>query len=122
MAIIAVAQVTEKMVTAGTTSTTAAGSVTAAVAGDLKNVSNVIGLRVPMGATTFNASYTSSTYTVNGATTLGGKGTQLGLQAIHALSKRTVAYIHAGRLTADLTDLDTVKKVNNYGIGIHHSF
>jgi len=48
------------------------------------------------------------------------KGTQYG--ANYALSKRTVAYFHGGRLTADLTTAGVVKKVNNYGIGIHHSF
>jgi len=48
------------------------------------------------------------------------KGTQYG--ANYALSKRTVAYFHGGRLTADLTTAGAVKKVNNYGIGIHHSF
>ena len=110
VAIIAVAQVTEKMVTAGTTSSTAA-----AVAGDLKNVSNVIGLRVPMGATTLNASYTTSKYTVNGAmssTAGGGKGTQLGLQAIHALSKRTDVYVNYA-----VTDNTTDGTGKVYGIG-----
>jgi len=109
VAIIGVSQVTEKLVSAGTTSSTA----TAAGAGDHKNVSNVIGLRIPMGATTFNATYTSSTYTLNGAIgTLGGKGTQLGLQAIHALSKRTDVYFNYA-----VTDNATDGKGTIYGIG-----
>jgi len=85
---------------------------------------------VPLGAVT--AFYSSSSGDINstsGVDASGGdtsvgvaslKGTQYG--ANYALSKRTVAYIHAGRLTADLTDLGAIKKVNNYGIGIHHSF
>jgi hypothetical protein len=48
------------------------------------------------------------------------KGTQYG--ANYALSKRTVTYFHGGRLTADLTTAGAIKKVNNFGIGIHHSF
>ncbi len=119
VAIIAVAQVTEKLNTLGTTATAkavapAAAVVTAAVAGDLKNVSNVIGLRIPMGATTFNATYTSSSYTVNGAQTslAGGKATQLGLQAIHALSKRTDVYFNYA-----VTDNGTEGTGKVYGIG-----
>jgi len=85
---------------------------------------------VPLGAVT--VFYSASSGDINstsgvdasGADTSIGtaslKGTQYG--ANYALSKRTVAYIHAGRLTADIPDLTAVKKVNNYGIGIHHSF
>jgi len=78
-------------------------------------------INVPLGAV--SVFYSSSTGDVTSGATIGStslKGTQYG--ANYALSKRTVAYIHAGRLTADLTDLEMVKKVNNYGIGIHHSF
>ena len=88
---------------------------------------------VPLGAVT--AFYSASSGDINSTSgetnytdgTTGGalgvaslKGTQYG--ANYALSKRTVAYIHAGRLTADLTTAGAIKKVNNYGIGIHHSF
>jgi len=86
---------------------------------------------VPLGAVT--AFYSASSGDINSTSGLAAdgttssaigvaslKGTQYG--ANYALSKRTVAYIHAGRLTADLTDAGAVKKVNNYGIGIHHSF
>ena len=74
---------------------------------------------VPLGAAT--VFYSSSNGDVTSGSTLGAvslKGSQYGVN--YALSKRTVALIHAGRLTADLTS--TSKKVNNYGIGIHHSF
>jgi predicted porin len=105
VAIAAVAQVTEQMMTAGTTSSTAA-----AVAGELKNVSNVFGLRVPMGATTLNANYTTSKYTVAGA--VGGKGTQIGLQALYAMSKRTDLYVNYA-----VTDNGTEGTGKVYGIG-----
>jgi predicted porin len=102
VAIVALAQVTEKMATAGTTSSTAS-----AAAADLKNVSNVIGLRVPMGATTLNATYTASKYTVSGTET--GKATQIGLQALYAMSKRTDLYVNYA-----VTDNSVGK---TYGIG-----
>jgi predicted porin len=95
VAIAAVAQVTEKM---------------ALSTGENKNVSTVVGLRVPMGATTINASYTMSKLTVAGTET--GKGTQLGLQAIHALSKRTDVYVNYA-----VTDNGTEGTGKIYGIG-----
>jgi len=72
-----------------------------------------------INSTSGSGTYTDgTTYTATGVASL--KGTQYG--ANYALSKRTVAYFHGGTLTADLTDLSTVKKVKTYGIGIHHSF
>jgi hypothetical protein len=40
------------------------------------------------------------------------------------MSKRTVAYIHAGRTQLDAPSATTVivRKINSYGLGIHHSF
>ena len=73
---------------------------------------------VPLGAA--SVFYTSSNGDITSGSTLGAvdlKGSQYG--GNYALSKRTVAYVHAGRLTATFT---SVKKQNNYGIGIHHSF
>jgi len=78
-------------------------------------------ISVPLGAV--SVFYSSSNGDITSGATTGTtslKGSQYGIN--YPMSKRTVAYIHAGRLTADLTDLDMVKKVNNYGIGIHHSF
>ena len=46
------------------------------------------------------------------------KGTQYG--ANYALSKRTVAYLHANNSTS--TKATVATKVNGYGLGIHHSF
>jgi len=78
-------------------------------------------ISVPLGAV--SVFYSSSNGDITSGATTGTtslKGSQYGIN--YPMSKRTVAYIHAGRLTADLTDNDMVKKVNNYGIGIHHSF
>ena len=78
---------------------------------------NMTGIAVPMGAATLM--YTSGT---GKADTLGGetklKGTQYG--ANYALSKRTVAYLHANNSTSTKATVST--KVNGYGLGIHHSF
>ena len=85
---------------------------------------SMVSVSVPLGQTTvFYSSSNGDIVSTSGDYAIGNaslKGTQYG--ANYALSKRTVAYIHGGRLTADLTTLDAVKKVNNYGIGIHHSF
>jgi predicted porin len=78
---------------------------------------NMTGIAVPMGAATLM--YTSGTGTANttgGDTTL--KGTQFG--GNYALSKRTVAYLHANNSTS--TKATVATKVNGYGLGIHHSF
>jgi len=78
---------------------------------------NMTGIAVPMGAATLM--YTSGSGTAN---TLGGdtqlKGTQYG--ANYALSKRTIAYLHANNSTS--TKATVATKVNGYGLGIHHSF
>jgi len=78
-------------------------------------------ISVPLGAV--SVFYSSSNGDITSGATTGTtslKGSQYGIN--YPMSKRTVAYMHAGRLTADLTDLGLIKKVNNYGIGIHHSF
>jgi len=83
---------------------------------------------VPFGATTAfyssstgSGKATSGTYgiTLNSYTL---KGSQVGIN--HALSKRTVAYIHTGRTTLDAPSASTViiRKINSSGVGIHHSF
>ena len=78
---------------------------------------NMTGIAVPMGAATLM--YTSGSGTAN---TLGGdtqlKGTQYG--ANYAMSKRTIAYLHANNSTS--TKANVATKVNGYGLGIHHSF
>jgi predicted porin len=95
VATAAVAQVTEKM---------------ALSTGANENKSTVLGLRVPMGATTLNATYTTSKLTVAGAAS--GKATQLGLQALYAMSKRTDLYVNYA-----VTDNGTEGTGTVYGIG-----
>jgi len=76
---------------------------------------------VPFGAATvFYSASSGDINSTSGGTALGTvklKGTQYGVN--YGLSKRTVAYVHGGRLTAEFSQ---IIKVNNYGIGIHHSF
>ena len=77
----------------------------------------LFGIAVPMGAATLLA--TSSTGKWMNGTETKLKGMQYGVN--YAMSKRTVAYWHAGN--ASFTDAsDSVTKVKGYGIGIHHSF
>jgi len=120
---VALAQVTEEM---------------ALSTGANENKSTVLGLRVPMGAITLNANYTTSKNTVAGA--LAGKATQMGLQALYAMSKRTDLYINyavtdngtegtsgkvyglvngAGRL---VTVANAGDKSTGYQIGMRHNF
>jgi predicted porin len=74
------------------------------------------GISVPVGAATLLA--TSSTGKLDLATDIKLKGMQYGVN--YALSKRTVAYWHAGNATASQGADEA--KVKGYGIGIHHSF
>ena len=80
---------------------------------------NMMSVSVPLGAASVFLS--SSSGKVTSGSTLGAvdlSGLQYGVN--YGLSKRTVAYIHAGKLDAQLTS--TTKKISNYGIGVHHSF
>ena len=62
----------------------------AATASAMKNDSTVVGLRFPLGAYTLNANYITSKYTVAAVET--GKATQLAIQGMYAVSKRTDLY------------------------------
>jgi predicted porin len=62
----------------------------AAATSALKNASTIIGVRVPMGAITLNVNHVTSKYTVAGAAT--GEATQLAIQGMYAMSKRTDLY------------------------------
>ena len=83
---------------------------------------SMMSVSVPLGAATvFYSSSDGDISSTSGGSALGTvklKGSQYGVN--YGLSKRTVAYIHGGRLSAELTA--TTIKVNNYGIGVHHSF
>ena len=74
------------------------------------------GISVPVGAATLLA--TSSTGKLDLATDVKLKGMQYGVN--YAMSKRTVAYWHAGNATASVGANEA--KIKGYGIGIHHSF
>jgi len=77
---------------------------------------NMMSVNVPLGAA--SVFYSSSSGKITSGSTIGAvnlKGSQYGVN--YGLSKRTVAYLHGGRLSAELTS--TTKKVNNYGIGVH---
>jgi len=120
IALAALAQVTEKM---------------ALSTGENKNVSTVVGLSVPVNATfKINGTYTMSKLTVAGTVT--GKGTQLGLQALYSLSKRTDLYANyaltdntlgksygvvngAARLVTVANALDNTTA---YQVGVRHNF
>lgn len=79
----------------------------------------LMSVNVPLGAASVFLS--SSSGKITSGSTLGAvnlSGTQYGVN--YGLSKRTVAYVHAGKVDAELTT--TTKKISNYGIGVHHSF
>ena len=81
----------------------------------------LFGVGVPVGAATLML--TSSTGKVTNSTDtteLKLKGMQYGIN--YALSKRTVAYWHAGSSTSTDSADNSDTKVKGYGIGIHHSF
>ena len=62
----------------------------AATASDMKNASTIVGVRVPMGAYTLNVNHVTSKYTLAGAEV--SKATQLAIQGMYAMSKRTDLY------------------------------
>ncbi len=74
-----------------------------------KNVSNILGFSYPVAGTAVrvNGTYITSKYTVAGAET--GKASQIGLQALYSMSKRTDLYVNYA-----VTDNSVGK---TYGIG-----
>jgi len=120
VALVALAQVTEKM---------------ALSSGANKNESTVIGLSVPVNAAfKINGTYTMSKLTTGA--TVAAKGTQLGLQALYSLSKRTDLYANyaltdnttgklygvvngAGRLATVAANGDNTTA---YQVGMRHNF
>ena len=79
----------------------------AATASDMKNASTIVGVRVPMGAYTLNVNHVTSKYTLAGAQV--SKATQLAIQGMYAMSKRTDLYA-----TYAVTDNSVGK---SYGLG-----
>jgi len=104
------------------------------VAAAEKNETTLIGLRVPMGAVTLNATMATSERSAAGS--VNAKGKQIGMQALYALSKRTDLYANyatttnslgkiygigngSSRLATVVTDLD---KSTAYQLGMRHNF
>jgi len=80
---------------------------------------NLMSVSVPLGAASVFLS--SSSGKITSGSTVGAanlSGLQYGVN--YSLSKRTVAYVHAGKADVELTS--TTKKLSSYGIGVHHSF
>jgi len=95
---------------------TSARGGSAADAGKL--TSNNIGLRVPLGAITANASVSTGKYTDSGAASVKLSGYVLG--ANYALSKRTAVYTFVGETKDKLTT--NAGKRSTFAIGVGHNF
>ena len=81
----------------------------------------MFGVAVPMGAATLVATTSNGKWIGGDATAeIKLKGMQYGVN--YAMSKRTVAYWHAGNASYTDSSDASVIKVKGYGIGIHHSF
>jgi len=81
---------------------------------------DMFALNVPLGAATLFISSSSGKLDMSGTSDdMKFKGMQYGVN--YALSKRTVAYWHAGNDTITAND-GAVIKTTGFGIGVHHSF
>jgi hypothetical protein len=82
---------------------------------------DMFALNVPLGAATVFISVSTGKLDVAAASgDLKMKGMQYGVN--YALSKRTVAYWHAGNDTVTFSSTGTAAKTTGFGIGVHHSF
>jgi predicted porin len=82
---------------------------------------DMFALNVPLGAATVFISSSTGKLDVSGtAGDLKMKGMQYGVN--YALSKRTVAYWHAGNETVTFSSSGTAAKTTGFGLGVHHSF
>ena len=81
---------------------------------------DMFALNVPLGAATVFISSSTGKLDLSGSTSdIKMKGMQYGVN--YGLSKRTVAYWHAGNDTLT-TNGGTATKTNGFGLGLHHSF
>jgi len=83
-----------------------------------KLTSSNIGLRVPLGAITVNATMSTGRYTDSGAAGVGLSGYLLG--ANYALSKRTAVYTFLGQAQDKLTT--NAGKRSTFAVGVGHNF
>ena len=84
---------------------------------------DMFALNVPLGAATVFISSSTGKIDVSDSSTSGDvkmKGMQYGVN--YGLSKRTVAYWHAGNSTLTNEASGTSAKTTGFGIGVHHSF
>jgi predicted porin len=82
---------------------------------------DMFALNVPLGAATVFISSSTGKLDVSGtAGDLKMKGMQYGVN--YALSKRTVAYWHAGNDTVTFSASGNSAKTTGFGLGVHHSF
>jgi predicted porin len=79
-----------------------------------------VGVSIPFGATTLNASMFNGENKATTTTKDDLSGYQIGL--LHALSKRTTAYAVIGKDETDRLDSADITKRDQYGFGIRHSF
>ena len=90
-------------------------------AGTASLKTDMLALNVPLGAATvFISSSTGKLDVAAASGDLKMKGMQYGVN--YALSKRTVAYWHAGNDTVTFSSSGTAAKTTGFGIGVHHSF
>ena len=81
---------------------------------------NMFAVSVPLGAATVFLSTSSGKIDLTGTTSdMKAEGMQYGVN--YALSKRTVAYWHAGNSTLTTTG-GVATKTTGFGIGMHHTF
>ena len=82
---------------------------------------DMFALSVPVGAATvFISTSTGKLDVATAALDMKLKGMQYGVN--YAMSKRTVAYWHAGNDTLTFSTSGTAIKTTGFGIGVHHSF
>ena len=93
-------------------------------AGTASLKTDMFALNVPVGAATLFISSSTGKLDVPETTGASGdlkmKGMQYGVN--YALSKRTVAYWHAGNETVTFSASGNSAKTTGFGIGVHHSF
>jgi len=89
-------------------------------AGSASLKTDMFALNVPLGAATVFISTSTGKLDMSGtASDLKLKGMQYGVN--YALSKRTIAYWHAGNSTLT-SNAGVATKTTGFGIGVHHSF
>jgi len=82
----------------------------------------VVGVTLPLGATTITAQYMDGDRKVGATDTVGGDYDGFKVRATYALSKRTGVYGQMGESNTKPTDGSQKTTVEGYGIGLYHTF